>query len=49
VAARLATQQLALHGWVYDIESGDVSAVDEVSGELRPLSSEDDVPGIDVE
>ena len=37
VAARLATHQLTLHGWVYDIESGDVRAVDEISGELRPL------------
>lgn len=37
VAARLATQQLTLHGWVYDIESGDVQSVDETTGELRPL------------
>jgi len=49
VAARLATQQLTLHGWVYDIESGDVRAVDEVSGELRPLRGDEDVPGIDIE
>lgn len=37
VAARLATQQLTLHGWVYDIESGDVRSVDELTGELRAL------------
>lgn len=35
--ATLATQQLTLHGWVYDIESGDVRAVDELTGELRAL------------
>jgi len=40
VAARLATQQLALHGWVYDIESGNVQAVDEATGELRSLRAE---------
>ena len=38
VAARLATQQMTLHGWVYDIESGDVSAIDETTGALRPLA-----------
>ena len=40
VAARLATQQLALHGWVYDIESGNVRGVDEATGELRALRAE---------
>jgi carbonic anhydrase len=49
VAARLATQQLTLHGWVYDIESGDVRAVDETTGELRPLRGDEDVSGIDTE
>ena len=37
VAARLATHQIALHGWVYEIETGDVQAVDEFTGALTPL------------
>ena len=41
VAARLATQELTLHGWVYDIETGDVRAVDETTGALRPLRAPD--------
>ena len=49
VAARLATQQLTLHGWVYDIETGDVRAVDETTGALLPLRAADDVPGATAE
>lgn len=37
VAARLAKGDLALHGWVYDIESGQVNAHDE-RGNLVPLT-----------
>lgn len=37
VAAQLATHQLTLHGWVYDIETGDVCSVDETSAALLPL------------
>lgn len=32
VASRLASGDLTLHGWIYDIESGDVQAYDEASG-----------------
>jgi carbonic anhydrase len=37
VAGRLATGQIALHGWVYDIETGEVMSVDEATGEKVPL------------
>ncbi len=37
VAARLATNDIALHGWVYQIETGEVQAVDEATGALVPL------------
>jgi len=37
VAARLATGKIALHGWVYEIETGEVRALDEASGTLVPL------------
>ena len=36
VAARLATGQLGLHGWVYHIADGAIVAVDD-SGQFRPL------------
>lgn len=38
VAARLAQGELTLHGWVYDIETGQVNAHDE-HGRLRPLNA----------
>jgi carbonic anhydrase len=37
VAARLATNQISLHGWVYDIETGDVRQIDDATGTLTPL------------
>jgi carbonic anhydrase len=37
VAARLAEGSLALHGWVYDIEDGAVSTVDDIGSEPTPL------------
>ena len=37
VAARLAEGRLSLHGWVYDIEDGTVSTLDEAGGEPVPL------------
>ena len=37
VAARLATGRLALHGWVYSIETGSVAAVEGGTGRLVPL------------
>ncbi len=36
VAARLATGQLELHGWVYDIEHGEILAYDERTGSFQP-------------
>lgn len=37
VAARVAEGNLALHGWVYGIEDGVVSSVDEAGGAAVPL------------
>jgi carbonic anhydrase len=37
VAARLATGKLALHGWVYSIETGGVTAMEGADGVLMPL------------
>lgn len=37
VAARLARGDLELHGWVYDIKSGDFSAWDEARGVFEPV------------
>ena len=38
VATRLARGDLKLHGWVYDIRTGDVSAWDEESGSFEPVA-----------
>lgn len=38
VATRLARGDLKLHGWVYDIKTGDVSAWDEESGSFEPVA-----------
>jgi carbonic anhydrase len=40
VAQRLADERLALHGWVYKIETGEVFAFDRENGQFVPL-----VPG----
>lgn len=37
VAARLAKGDLQLHGWVYDIKTGDVSAYDEKQNKFLPV------------
>lgn len=37
VAAGVATSQVQLHAWVYEIESGDVFCHDERTGGFRPL------------
>ena len=37
VAARIAMDQITLHGWVYQIETGEVQSVDEVTGAVSPL------------
>ena len=40
VAARLARGNLQLHGWVYDIGSGEVEAWDEKTGEFRRVDEQ---------
>lgn len=37
VAAKVATNQIQLHGWTYDIGSGDVKSYDEQLGEFLPV------------
>jgi len=37
VATRLAKGDLSLHGWVYDIKTGDVSAYDETTNKFIPV------------
>jgi carbonic anhydrase len=37
VAARMAAGELKLHGWVYDIRTGDVNAYDEAQGKFVPV------------
>ena len=39
VAARLATGRVALHGWVYGIEDGSISAVEAGGGRFVPLEA----------
>lgn len=39
VAARLFRGDLQLHGWVYDIKTGDVMAYDEATREFAPVDS----------
>lgn len=38
VAARLAKGDLRLHGWVYDIKTGEVHAYDEASNAFEPVN-----------
>ncbi|HKU44967.1 MAG TPA: carbonic anhydrase [Polyangiales bacterium] len=40
VAVRLQRGTVQLHGWVYDIERGEISAYDAASGCYRPLESQ---------
>lgn len=40
VASRLASGTVRLHGWVYDIKSGTISAYDEATRAFRPLEGE---------
>jgi carbonic anhydrase len=39
VAARVARGALQLHGWVYKLETGEVSAYDPAAGQFVPLAS----------
>jgi len=41
VAARLASGQLHIHGWVYDIDSGGIRAYDAASGNFLPLDGDE--------
>ncbi|MGG2399049.1 carbonic anhydrase [Pseudomonas sp. SH1-B] len=41
VAARLASGQLCIHGWVYDIDAGTIRAYDAVSGSFQPLDGDE--------
>ncbi|MDH1264975.1 carbonic anhydrase [Pseudomonas sp. GD03944] len=43
VAARLASGQLSIHGWVYDIDAGTIRAYDASSGRFHPLEG-DEIP-----
>ena len=40
VAARVASGQLFIHGWVYDIETSAITAYDAASGRFLPLDGE---------
>ena len=40
VAAKLASGDLFIHGWVYDIEAGQIKAYDDSRGQFRPLDDE---------
>jgi carbonic anhydrase len=40
VAAALACDRLRLHGWVYEIETGRVLALDPARGEFRPVGDD---------
>lgn len=44
VAARLASGQLFIHGWVYSIETAEIKAYDAEQGCFRPLDSEGSIP-----
>ncbi len=44
VASRLASGQLFIHGWVYDIESCEIRAYDADSGEFRPIVAGQPLP-----
>lgn len=37
VAAKLATNQVELHGWLYDIETGEVQCYNEAQGTFEPM------------
>ncbi|PKM26482.1 MAG: carbonate dehydratase, partial [Gammaproteobacteria bacterium HGW-Gammaproteobacteria-12] len=41
VAARLASGQLQIHGWVYDIDSGSIRAYDAASGNFLALDGDE--------
>jgi carbonic anhydrase len=44
VASRLASGQLFVHGWVYDIESSVIKAYDAEEGGFRPIDGKNPLP-----
>ncbi|GGJ95977.1 carbonic anhydrase [Pseudomonas matsuisoli] len=44
VASRLASGQLFIHGWVYDIESSQIKAYDAEAGSFRPIDGTNPLP-----
>jgi carbonic anhydrase len=44
VAARIATGQLSLHGWFFELESGTMLALDGARGCFVPLDEEESLP-----
>ena len=44
VASRLAAGQLYIHGWIYDIETSEITAYDAVSDRFLPLQSGQPIP-----
>ena len=39
VAAKMATNQIKLHGWVYDFESAEIKTYDEATREFKPIKN----------
>jgi carbonic anhydrase len=44
VASRLANGQLFIHGWIYNIETSDISAYDAEQAAFRPLNDVHNIP-----
>ena len=44
VASRLASGQLFIHGWVYDIETSQIKAYDAEAGSFRPIDGTNPLP-----
>ena len=44
VASRVATGALTLHGWVFEIETGTLLALDGASGAFSPIGAKDALP-----
>ncbi len=40
VASRLRSKKVNLHGWIYDIKTGQITAYNEETGDFEPLSEE---------
>lgn len=44
VAARLATRKLRLHGWFFDLDHGQMHALDGQTGEFQPMDEDETLP-----